>query len=106
VTVLKLNRSDASNLALLFHQLSIDVKAASAIRPGSRSSPFDSCQAFADELARRGAPLGLKGKYPGLAGAVDGVLKATLGEAERPLDRIKAAAVCETLAWAVWETGG
>lgn len=105
VTALELSRSDASQLAKLFHQLGIDVKAVSATRAGSRSFPFASCQSFADEMTRRGTALGLRGKYPGLAAAVTGVLKSALGEAERPLDRTKAAALCETLAWATWETG-
>ena len=100
VTKLKLFRSDASQLAKVFHQLSIDVQPAT-----HRGGPFASYQGLADEMARRGAALKIKGKYAGLATAVTKAFKTVLGEAERPIDVKRTAAFLETLAWAVWETG-
>jgi len=105
VTALRLSRADASRLAVLFHELSNDLNTSAKAASAIRDDPFRSCQSFADEMARRGVPMGLRGKYPGLGAAVKGLFETVLGRAEGPLDRPKAARLCETLAWAVWETG-
>lgn len=56
-------------------------------------------------IVDRGKTLGIKGKYPGLAAAIDKAFADTVGLAVAALDYDQAAKFLDTLAWAAWEAG-
>jgi hypothetical protein len=59
---------------------------------------------FRAELIRRGKELGIQGKYPGLAEAVEAAFEGSeLSKEEQMLDVPVAVEILEALAWAVWE---
>jgi hypothetical protein len=90
VRSLKLSRPDATNLAALY------ARAASA--------QLGTTNALRDFVGAEGRKLNLKGKYPGLAEAVEKYLQATLGLDMRELTPPDTESL-QALAWAVWETG-
>lgn len=54
----------------------------------------------ANGLIGKVANLNIKGKYPGLAAALDGATKSVLGDDPTPVDRAKAAALFNGFSWA------
>jgi hypothetical protein len=94
---LRLGRADATSLAGLYGSLARDV----AGGPAAIETTAD----LRKVLVERGSKLALKGRYAGLAEAVDQVLAKTLGLDVVALNKPEAAALLATLAWAVWETG-
>jgi hypothetical protein len=90
VRSLKLSRPDATHLAALY------ARAASA--------QLGTTNALRDFVSAEGAKLNLKGKYQGLAAAVEAYLQTTLGLDVRQLTPPDTESL-QALAWAVWETG-
>lgn len=95
IRALKLSREDATKLAEMYGRLSRPAALASLATTGDLRAA----------LVREGSSLGLRGRYSGLAEAVDKYLAAAVRLDNVPLNREAASAVLETLAWAVWETG-
>lgn len=96
ILALKLSRQDATALASLYGNLS---------RPASLDSLATTGQ-LRQRLIQEGASLGLHGRYPGLADAINEYLAVSVRRENVALNKEAAAQVLETLAWAVWETGG
>jgi len=101
IRLLTLDRTDAAALGKLYAltasliRLSGDPAADNALRTTAAVRQF---------LAEGGPPLGLAGKYSGLADAVDGCLLAMIGLQSRDTNNGDAEAF-EALAWAVCEVG-
>lgn len=92
---LKLSTSDARALASLYGNLSKPANLANLATTGD----------LRQRLIQEGSSLGLRGKYQGLAEAVESYLAVSVRTANVPLNREAAGPVLETLAWAIWETG-
>lgn len=92
---LRLSRSDADSLSNLYGNLSKPASLANLATTGD----------LRQRLAQEGSSLGLKGKYAGLAEAVDAYLAVSVRLDNVPLNREAAGPILETLAWAIWETG-
>lgn len=95
IRALRLSREDATHLAAVYGRLSQPAVLATLPTRGDVRAA----------LVRDGQALGLRGRYPGLAEAVDKLLVASIGLEDTAYDRKAAAEMFATLAWAVWETG-
>jgi hypothetical protein len=96
--VLKIATSRADSIALskVYSQI--------AGRIRTQAAGLGSYQDLSDLIAASAKPLGLRGKYPGLAAALAEAF-AELATHDRQLEPDRAGAFLETLAWAVWESG-
>jgi hypothetical protein len=93
IRTLKMSRADSIALAKLYGDLS------------TRLSSIQTTGDLRAALVREGSALSLKGKYPGLADAVDKYLIASIRLENVALNREAAAPILQTLAWAIWEAG-
>ena len=70
----------------------------------ARAGVYRSLGEVRADLVKRGTALSLRGKYQGLAAAVDRFLTTSLG-LEHEVQAGRVGDALETLAWAVWEAG-
>ena len=95
LTKFQLSRIDATMLAVMY------ARAGESVSAGVVTGSAELRQSLIDE----GKPLGLKGKYPGLAEAVEKAVVGGLTLENRQLDPVRTAAFLRTLAWALWDAG-
>jgi hypothetical protein len=98
VAAIKLQKADARALAT-------DVYGRASIEVMAGGPAIATTGDLRDKLIQYGKPLGLQGRYPELAKALEKILGTALSLENRPLDRVQSAALLQTLAWAVWEAG-
>lgn len=97
VSKIAVGRDDATALAAMYAGVAdVIAKADAAIETSAD---------LRAELATRGKPLNIQGKYAGLAEAVEKAFADSLGMEVYKLDKAKATAFLKTLAWAAWEAG-
>lgn len=104
VAEVKTDRSDATLLATLYQSASRLVSSASAARAAGTKPEIGTTAELRAWLVSSGKELGLRGKYDGLADAVDKYLAQQLGTKVRDVTEADAAAMT-ALAWGVWEGG-
>ncbi|MHB8953550.1 MAG: hypothetical protein ACYC4U_11320 [Pirellulaceae bacterium] len=94
VQALSLNKTDSRALSEVYSLVAQQV----------RAGKYKTLGEVRRDLVELGNQLKLKGKYVGLASAVDAYLSTTLG-LEEVVPAVSAGDALETLAWAVFETG-
>lgn len=104
VAAVKTSRADATMLAVLYQDAGRLVASAPAARAAGTKPEVGTTAELRAWLVSNGRELGLQGKHPGLAGAVDKYLAERLGVAIRDVTESDAAAL-SALAWGVWEGG-
>ncbi|MBT9153214.1 MAG: hypothetical protein DDT35_01443 [Firmicutes bacterium] len=104
VLLVKTNRVDATNLAELYDSAKRLVLSAPAALAAGTKPEVGTTAELREWLIRNGQQLGLQGKYPGLAAAVDVFLGKQLGTAIRKVTE-NDADMLGVLAWAIWEGG-
>jgi hypothetical protein len=92
-----LTEKDAVKLSKFYADLGVDISAA--------DSKIVTTYDLWITLLMKGPELGLKGKYAGLGDAVEKCFTKTLTLENYKLDKVKAAALLQTVAWAVYESG-
>jgi hypothetical protein len=97
VSTIAMSVTDASNLAAVY--AGIGKEAAQA------TSAIMTTADLRAKIAERGAALGLKGKYSGLAESIDKALQALFGLDVKTVDKATIESQMVTLAWAVWGAG-
>jgi hypothetical protein len=95
VLKVRLSRGDASVLAAMYAATAADV----------RAGKIGTTAELRKTLIERGTPLGLKGRYPELPAAIEGVLVGVFTVEVQALEPGPAADLLATLAWAIWEAG-
>ena len=104
VAAVKMERADATSLAKLYEAAMRLVESAQAARAAGVKPEIDQTDDLRRWLVENGKPLGLSGKYAGLADAVDAFLGSQLGTEIRPVADADAVAL-SALAWGIWEAG-
>jgi hypothetical protein len=88
VSKIKTSRADATSLSALYDSAKRLVASAPAARAAGTKPEIGTTAELREWLISNGRPLGLQGKYPGLADAVDAYLGRQLGTAIRDVKKM------------------